>query len=150
VSDHSHVGQVSGIYQGAPYFPTDNIAQQLARYARYSVTTVVALGNNGLLFARVRADHAGRIGGADLFGVAQGIGIPDGAPPQAMLEVGPDQLFRPATAQAAALMRLRDRGTLARGQRADMLMVRGAPDRVIGAVRDIVMVWAAGRGQPDR
>ncbi len=98
VSDHSHVGQVRGTETGAKNYTRANIAAQLAQFRRYGVTTVTALGNNALSFAAIRADaHAGRIDGADLFGVIQGIGVPNGAPPQAMLKVGPDQLFRPST-----------------------------------------------------
>jgi imidazolonepropionase-like amidohydrolase len=102
VSDHSHVGQVSGTETGAKNYTRANIVAQLAQYRRYGVTTVTALGNNGPAFVGIRADaHAGRIGGADLFGVMQGIGVPNGAPPQAMLKVGPDQLFRPSTPDEA-------------------------------------------------
>lgn len=102
VSDHSHVGQVSGTETGAKNYTRANIVAQLAQYRRYGVTTVTALGNNGPAFVGIRADaHAGRIDGADLFGVMQGIGVPNGAPPQAMLKVGPDQLFRPSTPDEA-------------------------------------------------
>lgn len=102
VSDHSHVGQVSGTETGAQNYTRANIVAELAQYRRYGVTTVTALGNNGPAFIGIRADaHAGRIDGADLFGVMQGIGVPNGAPPQAMLKVGPDQLFRPSTPEEA-------------------------------------------------
>lgn len=98
ISDHSHVGQVGGTEQGARFYNRATIEAELMQFARYGVTTVVALGNNGPLFAQVRADaHAGRTPGADLFGVMQGIGVPNGAPPQAMLKVAPDQLYRPST-----------------------------------------------------
>lgn len=102
ISDHSHVGQVNGIETGAKNYARQTIADELAQYRRYGVTTVTALGNNGPLFDSLRADaHAGRIEGADLFGVDQGIGVPNGAPPQAMIKVDPDQLFRPANAEEA-------------------------------------------------
>ncbi len=102
ISDHSHVGQVSGTETGAQNYTRANIVTQLAQFRRYGVTTVTALGNNAPSFAAIRADaHAGRIAGADLFGVMQGIGVPNGAPPQSMLKVGPDQLFRPSTPDEA-------------------------------------------------
>lgn len=102
ISTHSHVGQVSGTETGAKNYTREVIAGELAQYARYGVTTVVALGNNGPLFSTLRAEaHAGGIEGADLFGVMQGIGVPNGAPPQEMLKVAPDQLFRPETAEEA-------------------------------------------------
>jgi len=120
IADHSHVGQVGGIGSGAANYTREVIGAELAQFLRYGVTTVTALGNNGPLFGDLRADaHAGRIAGADLFGVAQGIGVPDGAPPQAMLKVGPDQLFRPSTPAEA----------------------REAVTRMAAAKTDLVKLW---------
>ena len=77
ISDHSHVGLVSGIDNGAQNYTRANILAQLKQYRRYGVTTVTALGLNGPLFETVRAEaHAGLIDGADLFGVFHGIGTP--------------------------------------------------------------------------
>jgi imidazolonepropionase-like amidohydrolase len=102
ISDHSHVGQVNGTENGAQNYTHENIVAELEQYRRYGVTTVTALGLNGPLFESIRAEaHMGRIDGADLFGVDSGIGAPDGAPPQAMLKVGSDQLDRPTTVQQA-------------------------------------------------
>ena len=102
ISDHSHVGQVGGTQDGAENYTRSKIIAELQQYRRYGVTTVVALGLNGPIFETIRAEaHAGVIGGADLFGVDHGIGVPAGGPPQATLKVGPDQLYRPATPQEA-------------------------------------------------
>lgn len=102
VSNHSHVGQVHGLTNGAANYTRDTIEAELRRYRDYGVTTVTALGNNGPAFEAIRADaHAGRIDGADLFGVVRAIGVPDGAPPAAMVKLAPDQLFRPSTAEEA-------------------------------------------------
>jgi imidazolonepropionase-like amidohydrolase len=102
ISDHSHVGLVSGTQNGAQNYTRANIVAALEQYRRYGVTTVTALGLNGPLFEIVRAQaHAGSIDGADLFGVVRGIGAPDGAPPQPMVKVAPDQLDRPTTPQEA-------------------------------------------------
>ncbi|MCC7253137.1 amidohydrolase family protein [Hyphomicrobium sp.] len=120
ITAHSHVGQVGGVEMGAKNYTREIITAELAQFGRYGVTTVVALGNNGPLFQGVRADaHAGKLDGADLFGVSQGIGVPNGAPPQAMMKVGPDQLFRPATAEEA----------------------RQAVDRMAAAKTDLVKIW---------
>ena len=77
--------------------------RQLGQYEAYGVTTVTALGlARPSVFDPLRAEkHAGRTPGSDLFGVDEGIGAPAGAPPQANIPVGSDQLFRPATAEAA-------------------------------------------------
>src|SRR5580658_5936129 len=102
ISDHSHVGIVNGVDVGAANYNRPNILRQLRQYEAYGVTTVTALGLNGALFEPIRAEmHAGSNPGADLFGVDRGIGVPEGAPPAALLPVGPDQLFRPATPEEA-------------------------------------------------
>ncbi len=99
ISDHSNVGQTFGARSGPEFFTRDNIARQLGDYQRYGVTTVNSLGMNGPVFLEVRDQaHAGKIDGADLFGADRGIGAPNGAPP---VNVGPDQLYRPKTAEQA-------------------------------------------------
>ncbi|PZU07750.1 amidohydrolase family protein [Sphingomonas sp.] len=116
ISNHSHVGQVQGTTAGAENYTRPIIAAELAQYRRYGVTTVTALGNNGPLFDPLRADaHAGRLQ-ADLFGVDQGIGVPQGAPP---VKVAVDQLFRPATPAEA----------------------RAAVDRMAAEHTDLVKIW---------
>lgn len=57
----------------------------------------------------------------------------------------PLQAIAAATRNAARLMRADDWGTLAAGKRADLLLVRGRPDRVIADTRNIEMVVQAGR-----
>ncbi|WP_422923479.1 amidohydrolase family protein [Singulisphaera sp. PoT] len=102
VSDHSHVGQVGGVTIGAKNYTRATIEAELRQYRDLGVTTIMALGNNGPLFGSLRAEaHAGKTDGADLFGVVRGIGVPNGAPPQAMLNLGPDQIFRPKDADEA-------------------------------------------------
>lgn len=101
ISDHSHVGQIRGTTAGAANYTRDTILRELSQYRRYGVTTIVALGNNGPLFDPLRKEaHQGKLP-ADLFGVDQGIGVANGAPPQTMVKVGPDQLYRPATLDEA-------------------------------------------------
>ncbi|NHN86158.1 amidohydrolase family protein [Acetobacter musti] len=103
ISDHSHVGLVSGTTSGSDNFTRDNILAQLRQFERYGVTTVVALGvTKSPLFDDLRREqHAGLNPGADLFGVDQGIGVPDGAPPVGMMHVGDSQVLRPATPEEA-------------------------------------------------
>jgi imidazolonepropionase-like amidohydrolase len=104
VSDHGHIGLVSGTKSGDPAFYTrDNALRQLRQWRAYGVTTVTSLGiNNPDVFYPLRADlHAGKADGADLFGADHGIGVPDGAPPATMMKVGNNQLDRPATPEEA-------------------------------------------------
>lgn len=114
ISDHSHVGQVQGVSNGEANYTRDNIVAQLQAYAARGVTTIMALGVNGGIFPAIRNEaHAGNLPGADVFGVDRGIGVQQGAPPQEMLKPGPDQLFRPATADEvrANVRAMKARGT---------------------------------------
>lgn len=56
----------------------------------------------------------------------------------------PSEILTAATADAAEAFRLTDRGRIAPGLRADLLLVRGDPTTDILAVRDIVRVWKTG------
>ena len=56
----------------------------------------------------------------------------------------PADALASATAKAADAFRLRDRGRVAVGQRADLLLVRGDPTVDITATRDILRVWRSG------
>ncbi|MCE2564909.1 amidohydrolase family protein [Komagataeibacter sp. FNDCF1] len=115
VSDHSHVGQVSGTSNGEVNYTRANILAALAQYEHYGVLTITALGlNRSPLFDDLRREqHAGLNPGADLYGVDQGIGAPDGVPPENMFHLGADQVFRPTTPDEAraAVNRMADEGT---------------------------------------
>ncbi len=115
ISDHSHVGQVSGTQNGEVNYTRANILSELSQYEHYGVLTIVALGlNRSPLFDDLRREqHAGLNPGADLFGVDQGIGAPDGVPPQNMFHLGADQVFRPTTPDEAraAVNKMADEGT---------------------------------------
>jgi imidazolonepropionase-like amidohydrolase len=56
----------------------------------------------------------------------------------------PAQALTAATKSTAHIFRLNDRGEIAPGRRADLLMVHGDPTRDITATRDIVRVWRSG------
>lgn len=115
VSDHSHVGQVSGTQNGEVNYTRANILAALAQYEHYGVLTITALGlNRSPLFDDLRREqHAALNPGADLYGVDQGIGAPDGVPPQNMFHLGADQIFRPTSPEEAraAVDKMADEGT---------------------------------------
>jgi imidazolonepropionase-like amidohydrolase len=56
----------------------------------------------------------------------------------------PTQALRAATSVPARTWGMADRGRIAPGYRADLLLVGGDPTRDIGALRDIVAVWKNG------
>ena len=95
ISDHSHIGQFSGITSSPKFYTAQVITDALAQYRRYGITTVTALGNNiPAIFDPLRKKAHDGLLPADLFGVDKGIGVPRGAPP---IEVGKDELNRPST-----------------------------------------------------
>jgi len=63
-----------------------------------------------------------------------------------LVEAGlrPDQALAAATSRPAAIFRLGDRGRIARGMRADLLLVDGDPLRDIRATRSIARIWKNG------
>lgn len=98
ISNHSHVGVVAGTSVGSENFTAPVIKAALDQYQRYGVTTVTALGlTKSPLFDDLRKAQHANTEGADLFGVDQGIGVPGGMPPEGMVKVGKDQIFRPST-----------------------------------------------------
>lgn len=99
ISDHVHLAQYEGVTPSPDAYTRSNILSQLKTYQRYGVTTVMSLGVNRPLFYEIRnAQHSGSNEGADIFGADHGIGVPQGGPP---VNVGTDQLDRPATAEEA-------------------------------------------------
>jgi len=65
---------------------------------------------------------------------------------EALVEAGftPAEALQAATADAAAAFKLADRGRIAEGLQADLLLVEGAPDRNIRDTRNIVAVIKTG------
>lgn len=61
------------------------------------------------------------------------------------LGMTPEQVLAAATSVPARIFHLADRGRLAPGLRADLLLVRGDPTADIRQTRDIVGVWKEGR-----
>lgn len=58
--------------------------------------------------------------------------------------LSPLEVLRAATARTAAAFGLADRGRIAVGRRADLVLVRGDPTSDITATRDILRVWRSG------
>ena len=56
----------------------------------------------------------------------------------------PTEAIRSATALPARTFGLNDRGVIAAGRRADLLLVDGEPTADIGAIRNVRAVWIAG------
>lgn len=111
-----------------------------------------------LHLARVRALHEAGVkllAGSDAGGrqpTAHGIGVHREIELLAMAGLAPAQALAAATANVADAFGLADRGRIAPGLRADLILVKGDPTADLLAVRDIAKVWKAGvevdRSQP--
>ena len=66
---------------------------------------------------------------------------------QLLVEAGltPVEALKAATSRTATAFDLHDRGRIAEGLRADLLLVEGAPDRDVTDTRRIVKIWKAGQ-----
>lgn len=62
INAHGHVGSTRGLQSGPQQYTRENILDQLGRNARYGVTTVVSLGDDGPEGVRVRDEQAGATG----------------------------------------------------------------------------------------
>lgn len=99
INAHGHVGLVEGGKNSAVAYTRANVLAQLASYARYGVTSVLALGLNRDLGYEIRDEQRhGGIPGASLYVAGRGIGVPDAAPP---VPVAADQVYRPKTVEEA-------------------------------------------------
>jgi predicted amidohydrolase YtcJ len=68
VNAHGHVGSTQGLRSGPDLYTRQNVLDQLGRYARYGVTTVVSLGDDQDEGFRVRDEQdAARLDRARLF-----------------------------------------------------------------------------------
>ncbi len=99
INGHGHLGLTEGTSVSPANYTQENIERQLAQYERYGVTTVMSLGMNKDLLYQLRSEQEkGNLTGATILTADRGIGTPGGVP---AVKVGPDQLYRPATAEEA-------------------------------------------------
>ena len=100
ISAHSHLGLVQGASAANPSnYTRENVARQLAQYARYGVTAVMSLGGNrDILYTWRDEQRAGKLPGADIFTADRGMGVQGGAPP---FPLPGDQVYRPKTPEEA-------------------------------------------------
>jgi imidazolonepropionase-like amidohydrolase len=77
-------------------------------------------------------------------GTAHGASVHDGLALLVDAGLSPAHALAAATSATAAAFRLGDRGRIAVGRRADLVLVEGDPTRDIRATRNIAAVWKAG------
>ncbi len=86
-------------------------------------------------------------------GAAHGVSVHAEMAELVRLGMSPTEVLAAATSQTAKAFHLTDRGSIAPGMRADLLLVDGDPSREIRDTRKIAGVWKAGlavkRGRPE-
>jgi imidazolonepropionase-like amidohydrolase len=99
INGHGHLGLTKGTTVSPANYTAENVERQLKQYERYGVTTMISLGmNKDLLYELRSRQEKGEIAGATILTADRGIGVPGGMPP---VDVGPDQIYRPATPEEA-------------------------------------------------
>lgn len=96
---------------------------------------------------RLAAGHVALLAGTDAWGnpgTAPGLGLHEEL--ESLVEAGlsPAKALATATSIPAETFGLRDRGRIAVGMRADLVLVRGDPTADISATRNIVAIWKLG------
>src|SRR5262249_49651342 len=126
----------------APYLTPEAIADLLGKYPRNAGTlsnaeeAVRKLSEKCvLILAGTDAHNLGTAHGASLIGELE-----------LLVNAGlsPTQALASATAVNAAAFQLNDRGRIAPGMRADLLLVDGDPTSRISDIRNIASVWKLG------
>jgi imidazolonepropionase-like amidohydrolase len=144
---------VSGIPSGeslttdsrlAPYLTADDTANLKRSFGKMPTAPSEKYAEQTV--AQLKAAHVPLLAGTD----APNPGTTHGASIHRELELlvrsglTPQEALVAATSVPAATFHLGDRGVIAPGKRADLLLVKGDPMRDITATRDIVSVWKLG------
>jgi imidazolonepropionase-like amidohydrolase len=77
-------------------------------------------------------------------GIAHGAGLHGELAHLVAAGLRPEEALAAATSRPASLFRLADRGRIAPGMRADLILVDGDPTRDVGATRAIARIWKNG------
>jgi len=95
---------------------------------------------------QLKAAHATILAGTDAPNPGTALGASMHGELELLVEAGltPEEALSAATAKAADCFSLGDRGRLAVGKRADLLLVKGDPTVNIADTRNIVAVWKSG------
>ncbi len=78
---HGHIGLVKGLTQSKENYTRENVLDQLRRYLRYGVTSVLSLGTDFEPLFAIRAEQrAGKLDGARVYTAGRGFTVKRGYP----------------------------------------------------------------------
>ena len=128
----------------APYLTPDDIANLKKKFPMFPTHLSEKYAEQTV--AELRAAHVRILAGTDAPnpGTSHGVSIHRELELLVRSGMTPMEALAAATSVPAATFHLDDRGVIAPGKRADLLLVKGDPTQDILATRDIVSVWKLG------
>jgi len=128
----------------SPYLTTENANNLKQTFPKFSTSLSEKYAEQTV--ALLKAAHVPVLAGTDAPnpGTAHGVSIHRELELLVRSGMTPAEALSAATSAAAAAFHLDDRGVIAPGKRADLVLVKGDPTQDILATRDIVSVWKLG------
>jgi imidazolonepropionase-like amidohydrolase len=123
------------------------LSEASAMKATFGLPAKISCDGANEAVRQLKAAHVPILAGTDAGnpGTAQGASIHGELELLVRAGLTPVEALHAATAATAEAFRLDDRGQIAAGKRADLVLVDGDPTSDIRRTRDIVAVWKAGR-----
>jgi len=128
----------------APYLTSDDIGNLKRSFPKFSTAPDEKYAEQTI--AQLKAVHVPVLAGTDAPnpGTSHGVSIHRELELLVRSGLTPQEALAAATSVPAAVFHLDDRGVIAPGKRADLVLVKGDPMQDITATRDIVSVWKLG------
>jgi imidazolonepropionase-like amidohydrolase len=128
----------------SPYLTSDNVATLNRPFPKSSTELSEKYAEQTV--ANLKAAHVPVLAGTDAPnpGTSHGVSIHRELELLVRSGLTPEEALASATSVPSSAFHLEDRGVIAPGKRADLLLVKGDPTQNILATRDIVSVWKLG------
>lgn len=128
----------------SPYLTADDVTNLKHSFPKFSTAPNEKYAEQTV--ARLKAAHVPLLAGTDAPnpGTSHGVSIHRELELLVRSGLSPQEALASATSVPAAAFHLDDRGVIAPGKRADLLLVSGDPMQDITATRDIISVWKLG------
>jgi len=128
----------------ASYLTTDDVTGLKRSFPKFSTTLSEKFAEQTV--AQLKAAHVPILAGTDAPnpGTSHGVSIHRELELLVRSGLTPQEAIASATSVPAAAFHFDDRGVIAPGKRADLVLVKGDPTQDILATRDIVSVWKLG------
>ncbi len=128
----------------APYLTPDNAANLKRSFPKFSTALNEKYAEGTV--SQLKAAHVAILAGTDAPNPGTAHGVTMHGELELLVRSGltPSEAMASATSVPTSTFHLDDRGVIAAGKRADLILVKGDPTQDITATRDIVSVWKLG------